>query len=136
MTRARLVVIYSAFAALSIAVNIGSQALAMAVYAGAGAIALSMAFGTGTGLVCKYILDKRFVFAHQSRDGKHEAQTFVLYTIMGLVTTVIFWGTEAAFHFAFESDSMRYVGGILGLCIGYFVKYQLDARFVFPRKAG
>jgi peptidoglycan biosynthesis protein MviN/MurJ (putative lipid II flippase) len=133
VTRAKLVALYAAFAALSIAVNIGSQALSMAVYAGPWAVTLSMAFGTGTGLVCKYVLDKRFVFAHQSRDRKHEAKTFILYTVMGLATTAIFWGTEAAFHVAFESDAMRYVGGVIGLCIGYVVKYRLDARFVFSQ---
>lgn len=134
MTRTKLVAIYAAFAASSIAVNIGSQALAIAVYSGPWAVALSMAFGTGTGLVCKYILDKRFVFDHRSRDHKHEAKTFILYTLMGLATTVIFWGTETAFHFAFESDAMRYIGGIVGLCIGYIVKYQLDTSFVFSRQ--
>jgi putative flippase GtrA len=134
VTRTRLIVIYAAFAALSIAVNIGSQAIAMAVYSGPWAVALSMAFGTGTGLVCKYVLDKRFVFYHRSRDKKHEAKTFFLYTVMGLATTLVFWGTEAAFHIAFESDTMRYVGGVIGLCIGYVVKYQLDARFVFSQQ--
>lgn len=134
MTRTRLVVLYSTFAALSIAVNIASQALAMAVYSGPWAVALSIAFGTGTGLICKYILDKRFVFAHQSRDSRHEAKTFILYTVMGLATTVVFWGTEAVFHFLFDSDAMRYVGGAIGLSIGYLIKYQLDARYVFSKQ--
>jgi len=26
---------------------------------------------------------------------------------------------------------MRYVGGVIGLAIGYYVKYQLDKRYVF-----
>lgn len=134
MTRTRLVVLYSAFAVLSIAVNIASQALAIAVYTGPWAVPLSVVFGTGTGLVCKYILDKRFVFAHQSRDSKHEATTFLLYTVMGLATTVVFWGTEALFHFLFDSDAMRYVGGVIGLSIGYLIKYQLDARYVFSKQ--
>lgn len=125
------VLAYAAFAALSIAVNIGTQALVMSLYGGPGAIFISMVFGTGAGLVCKYILDKRYIFEHQSRDTRQEATTFALYTVMGLATTAVFWGTEYAFHFLFASDTMRYVGGIIGLTVGYLAKYWLDARFVF-----
>ena len=53
---------------------------------------------------------------------------------MGLATTVVFWGTEAVFHFLFDSDAMRYVGGAIGLSIGYLIKYQLDARYVFSKQ--
>ena len=42
---------------------------------------------------------------------------------MGLATTVIFWG--------FETKEMRYLGGIIGLAIGYLTKYHLDKRYVF-----
>ena len=50
---------------------------------------------------------------------------------MGVFTTAIFWGTEYAFHLIFTTDAMRYIGGVLGLTIGYYIKYQLDKRFVF-----
>ena len=32
---------------------------------------------------------------------------------------------------AFASDLMRYVGGVIGLSIGLYVKYQLDKKYVF-----
>jgi hypothetical protein len=54
---------------------------------------------------------------------------------MGLFTTFIFWGFELGFNFLFESTPMRYLGAVIGLTIGYFVKYQLDLRYVF-RNAG
>nr|WP_221301510.1 GtrA family protein [Pseudoxanthomonas broegbernensis] len=122
---------YALFAALSIAVNIGTQAACMAVYGGPGAVLLSLLGGTATGLVAKYVLDKRWIFRHVSRDRVHEARTFVLYTVMGLATTAVFWGTELAFHLAFASDAMRYLGGVLGLVVGYVLKYRLDRRWVF-----
>jgi len=122
---------YTAFAALSIAVNIATQVLSTHIYSGKLSIPISILLGTGTGLVTKYLLDKRFIFAYQTRSYRHEAKTFVLYTIMGLVTTVIFWGTEYAFHLMFASDAMRYFGGIVGLFIGYLIKYQLDRALVF-----
>ena len=50
---------------------------------------------------------------------------------MGLITTLIFWSTEYAFHLIYETDFMRYVGGAVGLAIGFFVKYNLDKKYVF-----
>nr|WP_180166688.1 GtrA family protein [Stenotrophomonas sp. SbOxS2]NYT99520.1 GtrA family protein [Stenotrophomonas sp. SbOxS2] len=135
MNRTQLILAYAAFAALSIAVNIATQAATIHLYAGPYAIPVSVILGTVTGLLCKYILDKRFIFAHKSASATHEARTFVLYTVMGIATTVIFWGTEATFNYIFQTDLMRYVGGIIGLGIGYIVKYHLDARFVFDNRA-
>ena len=135
MSRTQLISAYVAFAALSIAVNIATQAATIHLHSGPYAIPISVVLGTATGLLCKYVLDKRFIFAHKSSSATHEARTFALYTVMGVVTTVIFWGTEAAFNYIFQTNLMRYVGGIIGLGIGYIVKYHLDARFVFDNRA-
>ena len=54
-----------------------------------------------------------------------------LYTAMGLATTVIFWGFEFGFHHLFATREMRYLGGVIGLAIGYVSKYYLDKRYVF-----
>jgi hypothetical protein len=48
---------------------------------------------------------------------------------MGLATTAVFWGFEFCFHFFFASKEMRYLGGVIGLTIGYVIKYHLDKRF-------
>jgi hypothetical protein len=50
---------------------------------------------------------------------------------MGLATTVIFWGFEFGFEYLFATKEMRYLGGIIGLAIGYVTKYHLDKRYVF-----
>ena len=50
---------------------------------------------------------------------------------MGIVTTMIFWGFEAGFWYVWRSDMMRVLGEVIGLAIGYVVKYELDRRFVF-----
>jgi len=123
--------LYSAFAALSIAVNIGAQIVTIELYRGLYAIGLSMAVGTGAGLITKYVLDKIFIFKHQTSGAAHEARTFGLYTLMGGVTTAVFWGTEYIFHLIFATDALRYLGGVIGLIIGYIIKYALDKRFVF-----
>ena len=36
---------------------------------------------------------------------------------MGIITTLLFWGTEYAFHLIYNTDEMRYVGGIIGLAL-------------------
>ena len=61
----------------------------------------------------------------------HDLQTFILYTGMGVVTTLLFWGFELGFNATFHDKSMRYVGALLGLGLGYWAKYHLDKRFVF-----
>ena len=87
--------------------------------------------GTLAGLVVKYVLDKRWIFDDRSTGLRAHGQRFGLYTIMGLVTTAIFWGTETAFWLTWRTDAMRELGAVLGLTVGYVVKYRLDRRFVF-----
>ena len=130
----KLVILYSLFAGISTLVNIGTQMLSIFLYSGIYAIEISIFIGTLSGLPLRYFLEKRFIFSFESDGLKHDGQLFILYSFMGVFTTVIFWGTEYAFHLLFSSDFMRYVGGILGLSIGYYVKYQLDKRFVFIAK--
>jgi GtrA-like protein len=129
--RLTLPALYLAFAVAAIVVNIATQAAAIAVYDGPFDIALSMVAGTATGLVTKYLLDKAYIFRYVTRDKAHEAKTFALYTVMGIATTAVFWGTETLFHVVWKTDAMRYVGGVIGLAMGYAAKYALDKRFVF-----
>jgi putative flippase GtrA len=122
---------YTIFAIFSTIANIGSQMLSMYFYSADYAVVLSVFIGTGVGLVVKYVLDKKYIFAYQTRNAVHDGQTFTLYTLMGVVTTFIFWGFEFGFDYLFAQDWLRYTGGVIGLAIGYFIKYQLDKRFVF-----
>jgi putative flippase GtrA len=127
----KIAVFYSLFAGLSTVVNISSQMLSMLIYSGIYAVEISIFVGTLAGLPLRYFLEKRYIFSFQSKNIKHDGQLFILYSFMGVFTTAIFWGTEYAFHLIFTTDLMRYIGGALGLTIGYYVKYQLDKRFVF-----
>ena len=131
----KIAVLYSLFAGLSTVVNIGSQMLSMLIYSGAYAVEISIFIGTLAGLPLRYFLEKRYIFSFDSKNIKHDGQLFILYSFMGVFTTAIFWGTEYACHLIFTTDVMRYIGGVLGLTIGYFIKYQLDKRFVFVNKS-
>ena len=83
------------------------------------------------------MLDKRWIFVDVSTGLKAHGRTFTLYTITGIATTAIFWGTETAFWLIWGTNTMRELGAVLGLAVGYTVKYFLDREFVFldDRKA-
>lgn len=127
----KLAVAYTVFAIIATIANIAAQDITAHIYIGMYSIILSVIAGTAVGLVIKYILDKHYIFRFQTRNITHNSKIFVLYTLMGIVTTLIFWFFELGFNHFFQTKQMRYFGGVIGLSIGYIVKYQLDKRFVF-----
>jgi putative flippase GtrA len=131
----KLAAIYALLAAIATATNIGAQAGFLLVYSGAYAIALSIMLGTGVGLIVKYGLDKRYIFRFKAENATHDGKIFLLYASTGLITTAVFWGFELSFQAWFGTDQMRYLGGVIGLAIGYVTKYELDKRFVFRSPA-
>ena len=130
-----LILRYTVFAVLATLVNLGAQRLVLAYGETALVFALAVGAGTVAGLVVKYALDKRWIFYDLETGAKAHSEKFLKYTAMGLITTVIFWGTETAFWLIWQTDGMRELGAILGLSVGYVLKYQLDRRYVFPDSA-
>ncbi len=141
----RLTLEYAFFAAIATAVNLGVQ---WGVKDGLGPQLLrlplpevlrsprllvipALVAGTAAGLVVKYVLDKRFIFRDRTGGAAQHVKKFGLYAMMGLATTVIFWGAEIGAAAISASSYAMYVGGALGLMVGYIVKYRLDRRFVF-----
>ena len=126
-----LVIRYALFAVLATLANLVTQRGVL--WFGDSGILFALAVGAGTavGLVIKYILDKRWIFRDMSAGVKAHSKRFSLYTAMGLVTTAIFWGLETVFWFVWQTHAMREMGAVLGLGIGYVVKYNLDRRYVF-----
>ncbi|HZH25741.1 MAG TPA: GtrA family protein [Azospirillaceae bacterium] len=134
LTRSQLAIRYAAFAVVATALNLLAQMGVFAVYSGPYALYGALALGTLVGLVVKYVLDKHWIFHDRSTGLGTHARKFSLYTLFGLLTTVVFWGTELAFD-ALAGGYWRYVGGALGLAVGYMTKYRLDRRFVFGAAA-
>ncbi|MEL7105729.1 MAG: GtrA family protein [Pseudomonadota bacterium] len=131
MSLRMLVLKCTVFAVIATIANLGVQRLVLARGDDAVMFALAVGAGTLVGLVIKYILDKRWIFYDLGTGVKAHGQKFSLYTAMGLITTAIFWGTETAFWLIWQTDAMRELGAVIGLGIGYIVKYNLDRRFVF-----
>lgn len=122
---------YVLFAIISTGVNLAFQFLSFSLYNGFLALYVAMFFGTLSGLILKYILDKKYIFFHTPKSKKDDGKKFVLYSLMGVFTTFIFWGFEIAFDAFLDNKNAKYIGALLGLSIGYIVKYQLDKKFVF-----
>lgn len=130
----KLAIRYAIFAGIATVANIGAQETAIQFYQGPYDLFGSIFVGTGVGLVVKYVLDKQFIFRFRPQNKAHDGKTFILYTVMGLVTTGVFWGFEFAFNELYHNKGMRYLGGVIGLALGYITKYQLDKRYVFKVK--
>lgn len=122
---------YSLFALIATGVNLLTQWGVFSLTPSRISLAASIMAGTLTGLLIKYWLDKRYIFGFVTQNYRHDVRLFLIYTLMGLFTTVIFWGTELLFHRLLSGDGWRYLGGALGLALGYYCKYRLDKRFVF-----
>ena len=133
-SKVHIAALYALFAGIATGANLIAQVLVTQNYDGQFDIMISIIVGTLVGLPVKYVLDKKFIFAFTADNIAHDSKLFVLYSLMAVVTTLIFWGTELAFQWIFGTELLRLTGGAIGLVIGYFIKYQLDKKYVFTRK--
>jgi len=122
---------YAFFALIATGVNLTIQWSIFALFDGFWVLYVALAAGTITGLITKYVLDKKWIFYYTAANKRDDMVKFSLYTLMGVITTAIFWGTEMAFFYIFDFKGAQYVGGALGLTAGYITKYLLDKKYVF-----
>jgi putative flippase GtrA len=122
---------YAAFAVVSSSANFATQQAVLMIYSGWNALAASILSGTAAGFFIKYALDKFFIFddGHNRRPAQ-EVRKIGLYGMTAVLTTIVFWSMELGF-LAIGGAAWKYVGGGLGLCVGYATKYFLDRRVVF-----
>jgi putative flippase GtrA len=122
---------YALFAFIATLANMATQYGSFSVYGGVFSLYVAMAFGTLAGLVVKYILDKKYIFNYVVANRREDVRKFILYSLMGVFTTLIFWGFEIAFNTLFASAAAKYWGAAIGLAAGYTTKYQMDRKYVF-----
>ena len=128
-----LAIKYVIFACIATMVNLSTQYPFFILFKGFWVLYLAMFAGTLTGLATKYWLDKRWIFYYQPASKSEDLSKFGLYSLMGIFTTVIFWGSEILFYHFFDFPNAHLWGGAFGLSIGYITKYLLDKKFVFNR---
>lgn len=143
MTATTLLIRYSFFAVVATLTNLGVQRIALWL----GGLILprlpdglllsgAILAGTGAGLLLKYFLDKRWIFGDVETGLAAHSRKLGLYTAMGIATTAIFWTFEYSAWLLWGTTLAREAGAVVGLAIGYAVKYWLDRRFVFRPGTG
>ncbi|MFT3722008.1 MAG: GtrA family protein [Hyphomonadaceae bacterium] len=126
---------YAAFAGAAICINLLTQNAVLALLGGLWfGIYAAILFGNASGLVFKFIVDKYWVFEDVDPSLAASSRKFALYAAFGVFTTLLFWAVELAFHYIFQSAFMTYVGGAIGLCVGYVIKYNLDKHVTFASR--
>lgn len=131
-----LVLKYTLFAIFSTGINLLFQYFSFVVYSGVAALYIAMFVGTLAGLISKYTLDKKYIFYHIPENKTNDARKFLLYSFTGALITIFFWGTEIAFNTLYQSPYAKYLGAVIGLSIGYVIKFFLDTKYVFVHKTG
>jgi len=124
---------YIFFSAISTIFNLFFQYISFLIYMDSFSLYIAMFVGTLAGLISKYFLDKKYIFYHTTNNKSENAKTFMLYALMGLFTTIVFWGIEIGFDTIFEHEYAKYIGATIGLSIGYIIKYFLDKKYVFKK---
>jgi len=124
---------YILFAILSTLVNLFSQFLTFAILDYEYETYIAIANGTIAGLLVKYLLDKYYIFNLNVKEYS-SSNTFVPYVLTSILTTIIFWVTELWFINYIQIPYTEYIGTIVGLSMGYTLKYFLDRDFVFNEK--
>lgn len=124
---------YIAFAVVATVANLAIQEATLRVLPAS--LALSILAGTIVGFVVKYVLDKQWIFADPLEGHYQEARKVFLYGMFSIVTTIVFWASEAAFWSIWGTSPAKYAGAVMGLAIGYAAKYELDRRYTFRKGA-
>lgn len=126
---------YVLFGLISGLCNIASQQITIVALPDA-AVMISILNGTGAGFVVKYLLDKRWIFLDTYENHAAEIRKVLIYGLSAIATTLIFWGVELSFWRIWNTAEAKYTGAVLGLSMGYWIKYRLDRHYVFAGRKG
>ena len=118
-------VLYFLFALLASFINIIGQHIFLTFNKN---LFFAVIVGSAAGLVFKYVLDSSIVF---EGNKPINIRTFVIYAFFGACITPVIWIVEVIFLNIFGTVFMRDIGALLGLALAYFIKYEMDKRYVF-----
>lgn len=139
---------YMSFAAISIILNLASQYIVrilliffLPTFANTKFLSfeywflIALGFGTVIGFLFKFVVDKFVVFeeklsANRKAEIQKTSKQISIYFSFAIFTTMIFWGFEFTFKILLSGNWYLF-GGLIGLIIGYTVKFLLDRKFVF-----
>lgn len=124
---------YVAFAVVSGAANLAAQELTVRS-APALPVLASVLVGTAVGFVVKYVLDKYWIFFDGYDGHAEEVRKIAVYGVSAVLTTALFWTVELGAWSLWRTSEAKYAGAVVGLALGYLIKYRLDKHYVFGTK--
>ena len=131
MNEVSLITKYIFFALIATILNLWVQRFVLGVNTSDISLLIAIVLGTLVGLVVKYTLDKKWIFYYKTYEIKKDTKLFLKYSLYGVLTTTIFWIFETSFWLYYKDDLMRELGAIIGLSIGYYMKFKIDKKYVF-----
>ena len=134
MRKSKKLFLFVFFAAISTLLNLLTQRVILSFKKTNLYFLIAVLLGTLVGLITKFFLDKNYIFFDDNNHISNLKKKFGLYTLMGAFSTIIFWGTESIFWIIWRTENMREIGAVLGLTIGYVIKYRLDKNYVFRKE--
>tara|TARA_B100000989_G_scaffold299003_1_gene291845 strand:- start:5206 stop:5595 length:390 start_codon:yes stop_codon:yes gene_type:complete len=117
---------------ISIIANIALQILFLEVYTKMYRVELSIIIATALTMPARYVLERKFIFSRIRYSS--DTKSFLVYTFSACIATVIFIVTEYVFHLVFANDALRYLGGMIGLSLGFYFKFWFDTLKVYEGK--
>jgi len=125
---------YILFAILATTVNIFFQYLSFLLIDHKYELYIAILNGTILGMTLKYYLDKNFIFYYVKKEFNNK-NIFFLYIFTSIFTTIIFWAIELWFSYYVKINYSEYLGALVGLTLGYSLKYLLDKQLVFNNQS-
>jgi hypothetical protein len=92
---------------------------------------VALGMGTIIGFIFKFIVDKYLIFNTITTMAETRAE-LIKYFSFAIFTTFIFWGTETSFLLLL-GEGYYIAGGLVGLFIGYTLKFLFDKNYVFTK---
>lgn len=125
---------YVFFAIVSGLANLAAQEIAVRVVPGFH-VMVSVLAGTGVGFIVKYLLEKHWIFYDAYDSHAEEIRKVFIYGVFGVGTTLLFWAFEMGALWLWGTTSAKYIGAVIGLSLGNWIKYFLDKHYVFGKTA-
>lgn len=126
---------YVFFAVIAGVANLASQEATVRLLP-ALPVMVSVLVGTGIGFFVKYALEKRWIFFDSYESHAAEIRKITIYGVFGVGTTLLFWAIELGALWMWQTTTAKYIGAVVGLSLGNWIKYLLDKHYVFGRNAG
>lgn len=126
----KIVAKYSFISFISILFNVIAQFIFTKLFYYNYNFLIEMFLGSISGVTVKIILDRTYIFYYMNEKSIGNILRFVVYSFFEIISILLFIILEVIFNFFIPIPFSRYLGVIIGLSIGYSIKYHFDKRYI------